>query len=188
MPKLLALMVQLPRRRHTCHLPNRRVAHLRIRIAIAFKSIYFLLTLILMAVCSLREFYGLTCWGAKPPLVAVVHFAEDDELQVTTCRHPNPSSWAAFRFIDYPTRSAAGSKHALILRALCSANFVLKTRSAIPTMGARVRRYPSGMGFLANRTGCQVTPRSGSKRAPCNTRAQMRQPNAAVDATVRAMF
>jgi hypothetical protein len=30
------------------------------RIAIAFESMYFLLTLILMAMCSLRELYGLS--------------------------------------------------------------------------------------------------------------------------------
>src|SRR5687768_8589367 len=110
------------------------------RISIAFESIYFLLTLILMAVCLLRELYGLSCWGAKPPPVAVLYIAEYDKLQVTAGRHPTPS-WAAFRFIDHPTRSAAGSKHAVILRAFCSANFALKTRSAIPTMGAGVRRY-----------------------------------------------
>jgi len=34
------------------------------RIAIAFESIYFLLTLILMEVSSLREFNGLSCGGA----------------------------------------------------------------------------------------------------------------------------
>ena len=61
MPKLLALVVQLPRARlPTCHSPNRRVAHLRMRIAIAFESMYFLLTLILIEVSSLRELYGLS--------------------------------------------------------------------------------------------------------------------------------
>jgi hypothetical protein len=110
------------------------------RIAIAFESIYFLLTLILMEVSSLREFNGLSCGGAKPPPVAVLNFAEYDELQVTTGRHPTPS-WEAFRFIAYPTRSGAGSKHALILRAFCSANFALKSSFAIPTMRARVSRY-----------------------------------------------
>jgi hypothetical protein len=87
------------------------------RIAITFKAIHILLTLILMAVCSLRELYGLSCWGAKPPPVAILQIAEYDELQITG-RHPTPSC-EAFRFIDHPTRSAAGSKHALILRAFC---------------------------------------------------------------------
>jgi hypothetical protein len=90
------------------------------RIAIAFEAMYFLLTLILMEVCSLRELNGLSCWGAKPPPVAVLNFAKDDELQLTTAgRHPNPSSWAAFRSIDQPPRSGAGSIHALIMRAFC---------------------------------------------------------------------
>jgi hypothetical protein len=46
--------------RPTCYSPDGRVAHLRIRIAIAFESMYFQLTLILMAMSSLRELYGLS--------------------------------------------------------------------------------------------------------------------------------
>jgi hypothetical protein len=112
MPKLPPLVVQLPRARHTCHLLNRRVAHLRIRISIAFESIYILLTLTLMAVCSLRELYGLSCWGTKPPPVAVFQIAEYDELQITTGRHPTPS-WAAFRFssITLPALVQARNTH-----------------------------------------------------------------------------
>jgi hypothetical protein len=139
-----ALVVQLPRARHACHLPNRRVAHLRRRISIAFESIYFLLTLILMAVCSLREFYRLSCWGAKPPSVAVLHIAEDDELQVTTGRHPTPS-WGAFSFIDHPTRLPAGSKHALILHAFYAANFTAVTfYELLPRMSRRRSSLLSG--------------------------------------------
>src|SRR5919107_2943408 len=110
------------------------------RIALAFESIYFLLTLILMEVSSLRELNGLSCWRAKPPPVAVLNFAEYDELQLTS-RHPTPSSWEAFRYIDHPTRSAAGSKHAVTLRAFYSANFALNSSFAILTMRARVSRY-----------------------------------------------
>jgi len=56
------------------------------RIAITFKAIHILLALILMEVCSLGVLQRLSCWGAKPPPVAVVHIAEDDELQVAS-RH-----------------------------------------------------------------------------------------------------
>ena len=61
MPKLPVLVGLLRwNQRLTCHSPNRRVAHICIRIAIAFESMYFLLTLILMAMSSLRELYRLS--------------------------------------------------------------------------------------------------------------------------------
>jgi hypothetical protein len=43
-----------------CYSPNRRIAHLRMRIAIAFKVVHILLALTLMAVASLRVLYRLT--------------------------------------------------------------------------------------------------------------------------------
>jgi hypothetical protein len=52
------------------------------------------------------------------------------------------------------------------------------------SVGGRIRW---AWGLLADRTGCQVTPRGQIVR-PCNTRAQVRQPNAAEDATARPMF
>ena len=61
MPKLPVLVGQLRwNQTLNCHSPNRGVAHLRKRIAIAFESMYFLLTLILMAMSSLRELYRLS--------------------------------------------------------------------------------------------------------------------------------
>jgi len=44
-----------------CYSPNRRVAYLRIRIAIVSKAIHILLALTLMAVASLRVLYRLSC-------------------------------------------------------------------------------------------------------------------------------
>jgi len=62
--------ISLPRRRSwccfprtgaMCYSPNRRVAYLRIRIAIVSKAIHILLALTLMAVASLRVLYRLSC-------------------------------------------------------------------------------------------------------------------------------
>ena len=110
------------------------------RVAIVFEVKRFLRTLTLMVMSSLRVLYGLTCCGAKPPPVAVVEIAEDDELQVAS-RHPTPS-WGAFRFIDHPTHSPAGSKHALTLRAVYSANLAEVTFRELRLDGVQGRSQP----------------------------------------------
>jgi hypothetical protein len=60
--------------------PNGCVAHLSIAISIAFEALHFLLAAALIAVPSLRTLYRLSGSRAQPPLVAVLHIAEDGEL------------------------------------------------------------------------------------------------------------
>ena len=104
------------------------------------QAMHFLFALTLVPVCWLRTLHSLSPSGAKPPPVAVLQITEDDELQGTTGTHPTPSR-GAFSFVDQPTRSPAGSKYTLTLRAFYCAHFALKARYSIPTMGASVRRY-----------------------------------------------
>ena len=72
-----------------CYSRNRHVADLRIRIAILFEAIRFLLALTFMAICSPGVLHGLSYCRAKPPPVAT----EDKYFAPINCHRGKVVSW-----------------------------------------------------------------------------------------------